>query len=151
MVPIKEAISSGAWLHCEFINSSEVFGIKVLSFKNLNLSDVDEPEKIDLKDSDSIIWIMELEIVNLSKEPITPTYGPHQLILIDQDGFKFRFFDDDHLGCFSSFAAKSNMKRLYSKELIPKVKAVGAISFLLPNDDEAIYSISIRDGSIKEV
>ena len=150
MIPIKEAISSGAWLHCEFTAKKEIFRLKVLSFRKLNLSEVDKPEEIELIDKNTIIWIMELEVINLTKEPIHPVDGPIQLILIDQDGFKFDVFFDSHLQFLSNFAKKSGMKRFFSDYLIPKILAVGAISFQLPDDNEAVYSISVKNGSINE-
>lgn len=154
MVPIKEAISTGAWLHCETTYNYELFQfrIKVLSFQKLNLSEVDNPEKIDFRDENTIVWIMDLEVVNLTKECIRPVQeGPGRLILVDQEGFRFYTFQDSHLCCFSDFAKKSKTDRFYGTELLPKIKAVGAMPFLLPDDDEAVYSISIRNGSIKEV
>jgi hypothetical protein len=152
MIPIKEAIGTGAWLHCE-INESTKFRLKVLSFRKLNLSEVDEPEKIHIKDENTILWIMDIEVINLSKEPISSgDEGPGKLILVDQDGFKFYAFQDSHLTVWSDFAEKSKMNRFYVlSKLSPKIKAVGAITFLLPDDDEAVYSISIRGGSVKEV
>lgn len=154
MIPIKEAISSEAWLHCETTYNYELsqFRIKVMSFQKLNLLEVDEPEKIDFRDEGTVVWIMDLEVVNLTKERIRPgEEGPGRLILVDQDGFRFYTFRDSHLCCYSDFAKKSKTTRFYGTELLPKIKAVGAMPFLLPDDDDAIYSISIIGGSIKEV
>ena len=154
MIPIKEAISTGAWLHCEFNYNYELiqFRIKVLSYRKLNLSEVDEPEKINFRDEGTFVWIMDLEVVNLTKERISShEQALSQLILVDQDGFKFYTFQDFHLCCGSKFAVKSKTKRFDGEYLFPKIKAVGAMPFLLPDDDDAIYSISMRRGSIKEV
>ena len=157
MIPIKEAISSGAWFHCEYKYSSDEeltkFRIKILSFQKLDLSQVDNPERIDIKDDGTMIWIMYLEVINLTTKAIYPTDGPSQIILIDQDGFKFEDFGDSHLRCYSEFAERSKLKRFFAEKLIPKIKATGAILFQLPDDDEAKYSISIsvKGGSIKEV
>ncbi len=151
MIPIKEAITTRAWLHCEVNYNYELFQfrIKILSFRKLNLSEVDEPEKIDFKDANTIIWIMDVEVVNLTKEPIS-TRKMELLEMVDQDGFKFPKFYDGHLCISSNFAKKSGLYRLVGDSLLPKIKAIGAIPFLLP-DDEAVYSISISGGSIKEV
>ena len=150
MIPIKEAISSGAWLHCEFTDSKVLFRIKVLSFRKLNLSEFDEPDKIDFKDEGIVIWIMDLEVINLTKEGINSFVGPGNLILTDQDGFEFNCFFDSHLCWNSQFAKRSKTNRFYAENLLPKIKAIGAIPFQLPDDDEAVYSISVKDGSIRE-
>lgn len=152
MIPVKEAITSGVWLHCEYTDRNELiqFRLRILSFRKLNLSEVDEPQKIKDIDSNAILWITEIEVVNLTKEPISTTDGTGELILVDQDGFKFHDFGDCHLRCGSMFAEKSGMKRFYGMNLIPKIKAIGAIPFQLPDDDEAIYSISLKKGFIRE-
>ncbi len=154
MIPIKEAINLGTWFHCEYTDTrhDEIypFRIKILSFRKLNLKEVDNPEGLDLKDEGTIIWIMNLEAINVRKEAVSPTYSLDQLILIDQDGFKFHVFRDSHLRCWSDFAKKSKLTRFYGSDLIPKIKAVGAVPFQLPDDDEAVYSISMKEGSIRE-
>ncbi|MEO6329753.1 MAG: hypothetical protein ABIO55_12510 [Ginsengibacter sp.] len=154
MVPIKEAINSGAWLTCEYNeNRDEIcrFRLKVLSFKKLNLLEVDNPERIELIDGNANMWLMEIEVINLMKEPIMSYNGPGSyLILIDQDGYKFHIFSDAHLRHSSGFAKKSGMYRFYQQTLIPKTKAIGAIPFQLPEDDEAVYSISMKEGNIRE-
>lgn len=152
MISIKDAINSGTWLNRKYIDNSNQsfhFGLKILSFRKLNLMEVDNPEKIDLKDEGTIIVILDIEVVNMTKEPLS-TSELNQLVLIDQDGFKFHVFDNDHLRYYSKFAEKSKMKRLYGSLLIPKIKAVSAVPFQLPDDDEAVYSISVKNGSIKE-
>ncbi len=152
MVPIKEAISSGAWLHCEYTYRDELikFRLKVISFRKLNLSEVDEPENIKVIDSNANYWLMEIEVINLIKEPLSPTFGPDQIILIDQDGFKFHVSHDTHLRLSSEFSKKSRMDRFFATDLIPKAKAIGTIPFQLPEDDEAEYSLSLKNGTVRE-
>lgn len=154
MVPIKEAISSGSWLQCEYKRFQEEykFRIKINSFRQLSLSEIDSPEKIQNLDNSATLWIMAIEFVNLTKKPIHPTYGPPSLILIDQDDFSFHLFEDYHLENGSNFSIKTGMNRFHSAELIPKVKAIGSLVFQLPNDDDAIYSLSIKEnGLVQEV
>jgi len=154
MVPIKEAINSGSWLHCEYdgYNGIYKFRIKINSFRKLSLSEIDNPEKINNLDSSATLWIMAIEFINLTKKPIHPSYGPPSLILVDQDNFSFHLFEDYHLENGSNFSVKTGMNRFHSAELIPKVKAVGSLIFQLPNDDDATYSISIKDnGIVQEV
>ena len=155
MVPIKEAINSGSWLHCEQKNNlfeTNQFRLKVNSFRKLNLSEVDNPENISGLDSNSIIWLLEIEVVNLNKIPLGVYEATQQLILIDQDGFNFPFFEDDHLHSHSEFSKKAKLKRFWMDDLLPKIKAVGSITFQLPDDDEATYSIGIKkNGIVQEV
>lgn len=152
MIPLKDAIENGIWLQCEYDYRGEFiqFRLKISSFKKIKLADVDEPEEIKVIDSNANYWQMDIEVINLTKEPLSPTFGPNQLILVDQDGFKFHVSDDTHLRLSSEFAERTKMDRFFAKELIPKTKAIGAIPFQLPDDDDAIYSISLKEGSVRE-
>ena len=42
------------------------------------------------------------------------------------------------------------MSRFFATDLIPKTKAIGAMPFQLSDDDEAVYSISLKEGNIGE-
>jgi len=154
MVPVKEAINSGSWLNCEYLDYDEPykFRIKINSFRKLNLSEIDNPEKIDVLDKDYTLWIMHIEFINLCKNPISPRYGPVKINVVDQDGFHFNILEDYHLENGSKFSKTSGMVRFHKADLIPKIKAIGSIIFQLPDDDEAEYSISIKnDGIVQEV
>ncbi len=155
MVPIKEAISSGAWLHCEQkknLFETSQFRLKINSFEKINLSKVDNPEEIDGIDSNSVIWLLQVEVINLNKTPLEVYNATAKLTLIDQDGFIFPFFEDSHLHMSSKFSKKKGLSRFYSDDLLPKIKAVGSITFQLPDDDEAEYSIALKDnGTVQEV
>lgn len=152
MIPLKDAIENSLSLKCEYDYRGELiqFRLRVLSFRKISLSEVDEPEEIKVIDSNTNYWLMEIEVINLIKEPLSPTFGPNQLVLIDQDGFKFHVSDDTHLRLSSEFAKKTKMNRFFATDLIPKTKAIGAIPFQLPDDDEAVYSISLKEGTISE-
>lgn len=152
MILIKDAISTGSWLHCEMFLGT-IFRIRVLSFQKLNISEVDNPEKINLIDNNKTIWIMDLEVVNLSKDPIHTFEVTVILLLINLKGLRFLVYKDNHLGYYSEFSKKKKLNRFYgsSEMLNPKIKAIGAILFQLPDDDNAEYLISTRGGSIKEV
>ena len=153
MVPVKEAISSGAWLFCEYTyqNNTYQFRVKVMSFKKLDLNEVDRQENIKINDDNCEIWLLGIEILNLMKEPVSSYKITNVLLLTDQDEYKFDKFDDSHLNCFSEYSKKSGINRFYGNDLLPKIKAVGAIPFVLPIDDEAIYSLSLKyNGIIRE-
>lgn len=150
MIPIKEAISSGAWLHCSSDDGSIQFRLRVLSFGKINLADVDNPQNIKQTDSNAKWWLMKIEVVSLCKKNISPDRLFRNVLLVDQDGFEFNVTEDSHLSSSSGFSIKSGLKRFYFGDLIPKVKANGAISFLLPDDDEAQYSLSMGNGTVRE-
>lgn len=154
MVPIKEAISGGFWMNCEYKLYNEVikFRLKINSFKKLDLKEIDNPENIGMLDSDANLMIMEAEVVNLVKESKHSNKLIGSLILIDQDDFKFPIFRDNHLCYLSDFANKVMLNRFYIQELIPKVKSKGSIVFQLPDDDYAEYFISLQNnGIVQEV
>jgi len=154
MVQIKNAISSGEWLHCEYQNYEELikFRLKINSFRKLNLSEIDNPEEIEMLESDAILMLMEIEVINLIKESKNSNYLVGELLLIDQDEFNFTVFSDSHLCWYSNFAKKERLNRFDSEQLIPKIKTKGSIVFQLPNDDEAEYSIAIKNnGIVQEV
>jgi len=150
MVPVKEAINSGAWLHFISNDESLQFRLKVLSFHKLNFTEVDNPESIQQKDSNSQWWLMGVESINLTKRNIHPLIFVGSLLLVDQDGFEFKVTRDTHLWLRSDFSKKSGLCRFFIDELIPKIKAVGTISFLLPDDDEVVYSLSMQNGMVQE-
>jgi hypothetical protein len=75
--------------------------------------------------------------VNLTKRKISPDDVKRVIILVDQDEFHFSCVEDRHLSYHSDYATTSGLERLYSDDLIPKIKVVGAITFFLPDDDEA--------------
>ncbi|TXD84101.1 hypothetical protein ESY86_10625 [Subsaximicrobium wynnwilliamsii] len=154
MVPVKEAINSGSWLHCECNDYDRLikFRLKISSFRKLVLTEIDNPDKIGTIDEGAMLWLMQIEFINLTKDPIHPRYGPPYLLLIDQDGFRFHIFEDGHLESGSQFSKTSGMHRFGYTELIPKIKAVGSIVFQLPDDADAEYSISIKNnGVVQEI
>ena len=150
MIPIKEAISSAAWLNCVNEDQSIHFRVKIISFNKFSLEDINEPEKIKLIDSNGQWRVLQIEVVSLSKKIIYSSDGPGELLIIDQDGFEFEVTYDDHLWRSSDFGMKIGLRRFYFEKLIPKVKAIGALAFFLPDDDEAVYSISLKEGTISE-
>lgn len=154
MVPVKEAIDSGLWLHCEYEAYKEVlkFRIKINSFRKLELKEIDNPENIEMLDSDATLMIMKIEVVNLAKESKNSNNMVGSLILTDQDEFNFPVFSDSHLCWSSNFAKKERLNRFYSEQLIPKIKTKGSLIFQLPNDDDAQYFISLKNsGIVQEV
>ena len=153
-IPVKEAIESGAWFNCRTkkyaISDEEIhFKLKVLSFEKINMEEVDEPHKIKL--DEGVLWLMKIEVVNLEKEEVSPFDITYRILLIDQDGFKFREAFDRHLQQESRYGEINGLSRFAGgPDLKPKIKAKGAIAFLLPDDDDAEYFLSIEYGDIVE-
>ena len=149
MVPIKETVSSNAWFDCR--SKDEIrFKMRILLFEKVNLAEVDDPDKVKIDSSNGNYWILKIEIMNLTKRKISPDDAKRVIILVDQDEFHFNCVEDRHLSYHSDYATTSGLKRLYSDDLIPKIKMVGAITFFLPDDDEAEYSLTIDKGNIEE-
>lgn len=154
MVPIKEAINSGLWFQCEKTNNlfeANQFRIKVNSFRKLNLSEVDEPEKISDLENSAVLWFRNIEVVNLNKEPTRTRNNVYELRLVDNEGFNFPVFRDGHLNYISDFAKTSGLKRFFDGTILPKIKTLGSLVFQLPNEDDAEYYISLDGGHVQEV
>jgi hypothetical protein len=150
MVPIKETVSSSGWFDCRSDKKEIRFKIRVLSFEKVDLSEVDDSHKVKIDSSSGNYWILKVETVNLTKKAISPDDVTRKIVLVDQDEFHFNRVEDSHLSCNSDYATTSGLRRLYSGDLIPKIKVAGAITFFLPDDDEAEYSLTIEEGRIEE-
>lgn len=151
MIFLNDAITNGTWFHCKFKRNIEVFQfrLKILSFQKLDINQVDEPEKINMENG-TTIWLMEAEMINLTKEPISSGVIGY-MDLNNQKGMKYHMSFDSHLLAFSKFGKMKRLNRFNTQLLIPKIKAVGAIIFrLTSNEDDAVYSLSMRNGSIRE-
>ena len=151
MILLKDVIDSGSWFHCEFPLKDQLhqFRLKVLSFQKLDLTEVDEPEKIDMW-KNTIIWLMEIEIINLSKNPLASGYL-NEINLINTKGSKFIRTGDLHLCQYSEFAKKKRLDRFFGPSLNPKIKAIGTLMYRLPDSDDSIFEISIFNGTIREI
>lgn len=155
-IPIKEAIDSGIWFNCrtrKYLSNEEIFfRLRVLSFEKIRLEEVDDPHEIEL--DEGVFWLMRIEVVSLNKKELEPYYIKDRIILTDQDGFEFHAVSDNHLTYHSKYAKITGLNRFAGWSdipyLKPKIKAKGAVAFLLPNDDEADYFLSIDEGSIEE-
>ncbi len=148
MILLKDVIENGSWLNYEFPVNDELykFRLKVLSFQKLNLFEVDEPEKINMWNN-TIIWLMEVEIINLSKEPMA-SGNLNKITLINSKGSKFIRTGDLHLCQHSEFAKKKRLDRFFGPYLNPKIKAVGTLLFRLPVNDLDEYFISNLNGNM---
>ena len=165
-IPLKEAINSSAWYHCKtkcwvatFDDEKEIdYRVKVLSFEKINLEEVDEPNEIkELNLSGGTLWLLRVEVVNLWKKELDsfPIYD--SIILIDHDDFEFKPQTDRHLTGNSEYAHSAGLNLLNGSSgsdcgvLLPKIPLRGSLAFLLPNDEEGVYFLSVEGGKIQEV
>lgn len=86
MIPIKEAIATGAWLHAEHIEPSRpdmelTFSIKLTSFSKIDTSKITNPFKSINPDYYELnialglnIWLLGFDIINLCKKRINDFY-----------------------------------------------------------------------------
>lgn len=154
-IPINYAIDSGSWFRCEtegWMDQNILFKLKVFSFVKVDLGKIDEPNKLKL--DEGILWAMKIQVINVTKEEIDPGLIKFRVILFDQDDFKFNAVYNDHLN-YSKFGETVGIKRFAGgsdiPKLKPKIKAAGALPFLLPDDDVAEYFLSVEGGNILEV
>lgn len=154
MIPLVDAIDTGAWLRGEGPVAGypmATFQMKVVEFSKLDMAVVDSPELIHPKiGMDANIWLFRFDVVNLCKEPLYISFVTKTLRLVDSDGFEFDLLEDSHLCCMSDFAKKSGLFNFFTQDLPPKIKKSGAIIFELPEmfDD---LSIKVKNGSLTEV
>jgi hypothetical protein len=150
MIPIKYAINSGAWFNFISEDESIKFRLKVLSFEKIDLSEVDEPEKILSGYSDASWWLMKIELISFIKHNVNDEDIIFSMSLIDKDGFSFGAHRDYHMCAVSEFGKKTGLRSFYGEILMPKIKVIGALTFILPDDEEAEYSLSMDDGTVTE-
>lgn len=151
MIPIREAIETGAWLTAEYNSYSEdviSFRVRLTDFSKIDLAAVDDNSALKFG-IDSNVWRLGLDIVNLCKKEIRYSNVDERLAIVDQDGYEFPVFDDDHLTLYSTYAGQSGMKAFYAPMFPPKIKRSGAYPFELPEDAEELFLV-IKDGTLRE-
>ena len=149
-IPLAEAVEAGAWIECHQEDMDLHFRIRLLSFEKVDFNEVDEIDEVDLDSIGSgVLWILKLEVVNISKSTCDTSDFKVPLLMVDTDDFQFGVYDDGHLSCSSDYSKKSGLNNFYGKQLRPKIKVKGAITFILP-DEETEYYITIEDGTIQE-
>lgn len=156
--PLKQAIQSGGWLQCTGYDYDVDlhFRVRVLGFSPTTLEELteNEPDTQINAELEGVLWILFLEVVNLNKKPV----AAHDLYMIvkvtDADGYQFDPFEEEtdlyDIKPFDRFGYSAG-------PLSPKLKAKGAIAFVLP-DEESDYNLLIsgrgrddEEGSVKEL
>ena len=154
-LPIKYAIDSGVWFKCETktIDGPFIFKIRILSFDKVTNNIMRELQK-EIRFDEGILWLMGVEVVNLNKIPFSGWHVQNQMILFDQDDFKFNTISVSELAV-TKYGERVGIKRFSGwsnvPELKPKIKAAGALPFLLPDDEHADFFLSVESGNIQEI
>ena len=164
VVPISEAIETGAWLKAEclhdrtspesefkVINDGKpiTFRLIVKAFSLIDLAAIDQPEELKCS-LDANVWKLDLEVVNLCQREVMSSFLGRRLVISDQDGFEFINLSDSHLSCLSRFAKMSGLGAFHSSLLPPKIKRAGAFAYELPEEYDQLF-LKIRKGSLTEV
>lgn len=154
-IPVEHAVDSGAWFQCgaQTYEGSFIFKIRILSLEKVKADVMRELQK-KLRFDDGVLWLMALEAVNLNKEPISGYHVSSQVCLFDQDDFKYTDTSVSDLA-LTDFGKRIGIERFsgwsHVPNLKPKIKATGAIPYLLPDDESAKYFFSIDGGNIWEI
>lgn len=149
-IPIKEAILSGDWLECYCEPYDYSFRIRLISFEKILYSSIDDPLKMEIVLDEGVLWLLKCEVVNLSRTKFYGRFIQDWIRLHDQDDFIFDASRDKHLTEHSRFSMQtgidlfSGSNRAYRAPLLPQIKAVGALVFLLPHDDQSKYFLPVR-------
>lgn len=152
-IPLKEAIDASAWLECHWKTYDEEFNcrLRIVTFTTFDKVGIDTSLLKAIGDN-GVLWLMTLEVVNLCKTPFEAWQLSDCMKLLDEDGFEFGYFDNGDLTS-QERKGKSGLYRFSgwsdNPPLSPKIKTVGGIPFLLP-DQESNYYLTIEDGTIKE-
>jgi hypothetical protein len=152
-VPLKDAIETGDWLSCCYKISDEEhkFRFKALSMTRINIDEIDDFNKTNI--DGGVLWLLRIEVVNMDKVQCFGCDIRNQIAIFDSDDFLFLPVRDDHLTSHSKFAVSSGLYRFTGwsncPPLQPKIKASGAIAYLLPEEDTE-YFLSVKDGEISE-
>ena len=168
MVPITEAIETGAWLEVtcpangDFRLKDEThtlkFRVKLKSFSKIDLHAAFSAE--DTGDAiyqsflaefglEANIWKLDLDIVNLAPYPVRSDLLGELLHIRDEEGFVYERCNNSWITLNSKFSETSGLKNFFCSELPPKVKKAGAFCYELPEFFEGL-TIHGKDGSISE-
>jgi len=154
-IPIKHAIESGAWFKCETetFDGHFVFKFRMLSFEKVPNNVLRELQK-GIKFDEGIFWLMGIEVVNLNKMQFSGWHVSNGMMLFDQDDFKFNTISVSELGA-TKFGERVRIKRFSGWSDVPKlqskINAVGALPFLLPDEENSEYYVSVEGANIQEV
>lgn len=149
---INELVATGDWLECvtSDFEGEYLFKIRISSFYKVRKEELLQiHQKLpEIKSEDGVLWVLKIEVVNLTKKSFYSFIVRNSLILVDQDDFQFEMYQNYHL-LDSEFGIYTGLNRFQSwtsdPNLQPKIKASGALACFLPDDDLASYYLSVKE------
>lgn len=153
-IPLKQAIASGSWFECHAKRYDEQlhFRLRVLAFEKASVEEID-PSLVDTVTIEGVLWLLSVAVVSLNKTPTDAHKVRDASKLIDEDGFEFGSFYPDNSWNLGVDEKTSALRRFSewsgTLPLSPKIKARGAIAFVLP-DEENNYYFGLNAGNIRE-
>ena len=175
MIPIREAIDTGAWLTAEFeprgasqdeINDGHTvsFQLRVSNFTKIDLAGIDEPEKLSCS-AKSSVWKLDFDVINICRRELYVMHIVNRVCLSRKNKFKYRPFRDGHFSHCSTYEKDFGLRSAFSlgSFLPPNVGRSGALAFLLSqpeskragllsfaeSDDIDDFFIDIYQGTIR--
>ncbi len=128
------------------------YTMRFLGFEKINPKEVDDFEEVEsVEDAD--YWYLKVEVLNIGQKKIHGFIATSNIVLVDQDECQFEEKTDSHLTYNSEYGRKIGLKRFHTfgEPLLPKIKATGAILFLLPSEEGATFSIKQKEGMMELV
>lgn len=156
-IPVNEMVSYGDMVKFETNNYSDTlcFGIRCLSFTKIKPEDIDFPKHNyrDVVPAEGVLWLLKIEVINFENNSFNSFLIKDKIALFDQDDFMFLAVKESHMTCFSLYSKATGLNRFSRNSrdslLLPQSTISGALAFLLPDDDQAKYYLSVIDGSIQ--
>ena len=150
MIPILDAIESGAWLTAEYESDDNPirFRLRLTGFSRIDLAAIDGCENLKFGVSRNV-WRLGLDVVNLWKREVPHYVVERHLVIVDQDGFEFKILEDNHLRLNSDYAETSGLRTFFPIDFPPKIKRSGAYPFELPDEFDVLF-LAVRHGDLRE-
>ncbi|MDP2100118.1 MAG: hypothetical protein U1C51_04410 [Candidatus Izemoplasmatales bacterium] len=140
MFPLNEIIETGSWLRVDVEGDPKrSFQFRPTSFSKIDMSEVDNPEKLDEIDINSNIWLLNLDIINLSKREYSSIDFTSVIYILDEDSCAFSIITDSHLMLSSKFAKVSGLNKFFCVNLRPKIGKSVAIAYQLPDFFDQLF------------
>ena len=151
MIPIRDAIDTGAWLTAGFephgasqkeINDGDAisFQLRVTNFTRIDLAAIDEPEKLSCSEMSSV-WKLDFDVINICRRELYVMHIVNRVCLSRKNRFTYRPFHDGHLSHCSTYEKEFGLRSTFSlgSFLPPNIERSGALPFLLsqPNAKRA--------------
>jgi hypothetical protein len=160
VIPINEAIETGAWLkvvcdisqdfRCTGDTALLEFRVRLQEFKKLDYSAY-PPDESGKVDTEANIWLLKMDIVNLYKNALRSDLFGDILDLKDKDGYVFGRCEDSSITLSSSFSEPTGLKKFFCSDLPPKIKKTGSFAYELPEEFENMSIFAcFRNGKMTE-